>query len=39
MRVEKGKLEAEASDVEDQLVAADAKDAELAARETAASAA
>lgn len=39
LRVEKGKLEAAASDVEDQQIAADARDAELAARETAVSAA
>jgi hypothetical protein len=39
LRVEKGKLEAAASDVENQQVAADARDAELAARETAVSAA
>lgn len=39
LRVEKGKLEAAASDVEDQQIAADIRDAELAARETAVSAA
>ena len=39
LRVEKGKLEAAASDVEDQQIAADTRDAELAARETAVSAA